>query len=289
MIASLDRKYFTVCVGTLLNLAFVPIVAAQFYVCKDTDTPTNNSQIRGTAELLDTSTTPAKSIRRATDSCNSSGTALVENKCVNNLSSSGQPLGTDQLVSETINCAYGCLDGVCIVPGNTSDGCFTRFIIKLTPSSADATKPVLSVQSITQEIGALWIRMARSASLKNGNEPLEIQVLDSNNTVISRAYSDFHPPYFHESDPTLLSSALSDVILAFNPSARSVLFKAFGTQLLVSLPIDSQRCVRKCISSALDAGIEKIDSCCSGRIKSQVNNTTFVCLPSASPSPTPSP
>lgn len=119
--------------------------------------------------------------------------------------------------------------------------------------------------------------MTHSAEQKNRADLLTVQVLDKNNLVLNTTYSSLGPEYYHVDN--IRQNLLSEVVLAFNPNARSVLFKAFGTQVLLPLPAESLRCVRPCISSPYEAGTENINECCPGSTKAAVNPTTFVCSP----------
>ena len=262
---------------------------SEFLVCRDSDTPTNNSLVRGTAELWDRSNSSPTLLKRGVDVCNSTGTRLLEYKCINNFSSAGTPAGTDQLVSETIDCLFGCLGGACANPGPNNDGCFTRILVQAQTSTTDHNKWVLSVREVTQQVAPLWIYQSRSAALKNGDETLEAQILGVNNELLSVAYSSFHPQFFDVEDASLSNTIVSELIIAFNPNARSILLKGLGTQVLLALPSQSQRCNRPCLASAVAAGREGVDTCCPGTVKSPVNPQTFVCLPSPSPSPSSAP
>ena len=203
------------------------------------------------------------------DACDASGASLREFFCTS----------TKAVTSAIHQGTYGCLDGALVKEGGSSSACFTDLTLAITQTT---TTPTLSVLSAIRKIDNLWWKTARTVPLAN-DATVMVTIRNAAEQTIAIRYSSIVPEYFDAPS----TRDISKVILPFYPTARSLLFKVGDTVLTYTIPAPLLTCARPKIPLWL-TGIEGIDSCITGGQKLMLSTTTFSCIPSASPSPTPS-
>jgi hypothetical protein len=236
--------------------------------CVDSDNTTaggNNPFSRGQVTVVSSSGVTTQHV----DTCDASGISLREFFCTS----------AKTVASVVHQGTYGCLDGALVKEGGTTPACFTDITLAITPTD---TAETLSVLSAVREIDRLWWTTARTAPLANDSTVM-VTIRNGAGQTIATRYSTIVPEYFDAPS----TRAISRVTLPFYPTARSLLFKVGDTVLTYTIPAPLLTCSRARIPLWL-SGIEGRDSCITGGQKLMVNNTTFTCIPSASPSPSPS-
>ena len=252
-----------------LLVAFSLSISALAQQCVDSDRTTanagNNPLVRGSVTV--TSSTGSKI--RHWDTCDAAGRSLRELICTSS--------GT--LSSVVHQGTFGCLDGAIIRETDATPACFTDILLAITPGATSSTPATLSVLKATREIDRLWWATARSRPQHN-DSTLEVIIRNAAGETIATRYSSIVPEFFD----IPATRAISRVTLPYLPTARSILFKTEGAQLVYTLPSQLLICSRPRVPVGL-SGIEGIQWCVPEGRKLPINPTTFTCIPGALPSP----
>lgn len=249
---------------------------AQSLSCSDPDSSFTQAETSTYKKSETVLTDSGKIVSRYTDSCDYMGVMLTEYSCQKN-----------SIGRSVRECLFGCLNGACVAPKDSSNGCFSKIDLGITQSPVDS-KWSLKVLKFQQEIDRLWYAAARTANLKNGDEDLRISVRNLANSEIAVYYADAFPAVYRDNKKSPdIEPLASEIVLPFNPRANSLVFEFLGSRLTLTLPPEAKRCAKPCISSPRAAGIEGEDTCCPNFTKTPVNSKTFVCssLPMATPTP----
>lgn len=253
------------CPGGCVNGACVNLPGG----CVDTD-KANDPLKRGIVRVH--SQTPGRTVTTAQeDQCTVGGKSVREYGC----------MGSRIVQLATRDCRHGCIEGRCVVPGESAEGCFIAVKVEEKPTS-DNLGSVFKVLGVRSVVGRHFGDVVEKNDDDSGG--ISLDVFDASGKLLKR-YSVSTSVYAigetvgPSATTIVIPSVEREIYIPFDSLIVNAEILSGGQKVPITINRSALVCARDCLLPNESWNVhEGIRQCCPGATKSFFNPSAYVCV-----------
>lgn len=261
-----ERRTVTVdCPGACVDGACVNLPGG----CMDTD-QSNDPLTKGIVRIY--SQSPGRTVTAAQeDQCTVGGKGVQEYGCV----------GARIVQLATRDCRHGCIDGRCVVPGSSAEGCFIAVKVEERPTS-DKIGSVFKVLGVRSVVGRHFGDVIEKDIDDTGG--ISLNSFDAQGKLLKR-YSVTSSVYAisetigSSSTTIVIPSAEREIFIPFDSLIVRAEILSGGQKVAITINPSALICARDCLLPNESWNIhEGARQCCPGSTRSFFNPSAYICV-----------